>query len=276
MAIEKMTLSIGNEFMIFVISHEGAGSARTAKEAAQDFFGVRRTSPPPIFNIDWQPEETKLSSFSLVRRQLKISQSEWRLARVVGRSMWFKTRLAVSFALALARVLTAGRGLRSNKAYRENSLSDKHIKCMSRFVESSFKYLVVLEADALLEQNRITEWETLLELMLDNDTGATFVSLARAFDLSDLGVFKWERDSSGEFGRLPVGIANTTVAYCVNRDFAGNLLSRTLMDPMIRSLPSDIMMFEIMRGASEFTCLHSLKGIFSNSSLHGERASTIQ
>lgn len=261
---------------VSIISNGNEARLSAAQDAAKGFFQSSPKAVRVLRVVEWQGITYSPTRWGRVQRTLLIFGFELKTALFLATTPLALVKLLVRHCFEIARSLSGPEGKQAKRFFAEIALTDKHIRCLSHFVESGSHYLLVLEDDVILSEDATLTWGSLLSSLKSRQDSPVFVSLAKAFTLKELGLEGKVEKLNNYLFRLRKGATNTTAAYLVNRLFAEKALAQILSQPSLRRLPSDLMISALIRRINKVGCFHAQEGPFINGSLLGLTKSEIR
>ena len=124
----------------------------------------------------------------------------------------------------------------------EINLTDKHIRLLDRFIESGKDYLIVLEDDAILNEDSFTKILNVLNLSIKHFENNYFcVDLAGGPSFSELKLDNIIIKRSEDIIYLKKPIINTLCACIFNRNLVIDIKEKLLLSPFYRFMQADHM-----------------------------------
>lgn len=250
---------------VCIISNGDKSRLRTTRGAIEHFTGEKSGVRFDVRVVEWQPEFSAPSRWARLVRSLQSLTSSLTLHRGPLAS----TKLWLGLAVGLFGSLSGPRSRNSKRAFAELALTEKHIRCLTGFVEGDSDYLLVLEDDVSISTDSNLDYQALLSTLDSLSDKSCFLSLSKAFTLKELGLQNRVREYNDYFVDLPKPMTNTAAAYIVTRGFAEKAMQIILLENSLRRLPADWMLTSIMTRATSMVCLHAKRGLFINGSLFG-------
>jgi hypothetical protein len=250
---------------VCIISNGNESRLRTARGAIEQFTGEGGGGRFDLRVVEWQPEFFAPPRWARLVRSLQSLTSSLKLHR----SPLVTAKLWLGHIVGLFGALSGPRSRNSKRAFAELALTEKHIRCLTGFLESESDYLMVLEDDVSCAADSNLDYQALLSTLEHLKDKACFLSLSKAFTLKELGLQNRVREYNEYFIDVPKSMTNTAAAYIVTKGFAEKAMRIILLENSLRRLPADWMLTSIMTRATSMVCLHAKKGPFVNGSLLG-------
>ena len=161
------------------------------------------------------------------------------------------------------------------RVFAELALTEKHISALD-FISRNNLYGLVVEDDIVPASEFDLSFDELRSIQTLIKSKCLYVSLCVAFTLKELGIQKRVQKGPPGFSILAEGVANTTAAYWITKEFADRVLLEIESDSKLKLLAADWLFTEAFSRIPEAKCLYLDKGVFVNGSLFGLTASEIR
>ena len=162
-----------------------------------------------------------------------------------------------------------------NRIFAELVLTEKHVSAL-KYISKSSSFGLVVEDDIQVAKEFDLSFDELRSVNNGINSQILYVSLCVAFTHRELGIQKSIQEGPPKFLTLTEGVANTTAAYWITKEFADKVLTEIESEPKLRLLAADWLITEAFSRIPEARCLYSEKGVFVNGSLFGLTTSEIR
>jgi hypothetical protein len=122
------------------------------------------------------------------------------------------------------------------KANAELDVVAKHVSSWNHFIDSNADYLVVLESDAIVADEKQLQ---IFLARLETFEKVDFISLAWPFSNTELGITEDAVHNYSTFFTISFQITNTCAGYVLSRNLAQKLLIRAKRGKLERKIPID-------------------------------------
>ena len=248
------------------ITHEGSPRKNREKElrakVERVFSSVELVDITNWYSISWQPSFYKVKNREYLRSLAFRVRSgiEWHEGGIV--------RIMIQATLFELKSLLNGRSqltLPQNYLYVAKVVTEKHVRSWVNALEDSVEALLVLEDDAILQENSV---ETLSQaIKFIKRQMPTYINLSKGNNLKD---YKKEySEDSQEAGWFKLRAADTAGAYLVNRNGLEVLARKYSEEPNTAVLAIDFMASDILIHNKKFEVYHTDSPPFLNGTLLG-------
>ncbi len=248
------------------ITHEGSPQKNREKELrakVEDVFsGVDLLEITNWYSISWQPNFYKVKNREYLRSLVfRIrSRIEWHEGSII--------RIMIQATLFELKSLLNGRSqltIPQNYLYVAKVVTEKHVRSWVNALEDSVDALLVLEDDAILQDNSL---ETLSQAVkFIKQQIPTYINLSKGNDLKDY--IKEYSENSKEAGWFKLRAADTSGAYLVNRNGLEVLARKYSEEPNTAVLAIDFMTSDVLIRNKKFDVYHTDSPPFLNGTLLG-------
>ena len=261
---------------VAIIANGNPNRLSTTLRAVDEFFQGQTRFSLDIRVIQWQNNSYSLPRRMRVFRTLVTLGAEIQAAVRFRKGAWRTFKICLSYGVGILKCFSGKSRESIKRSFAELALTDKHIRCLTGFMESEAEFLLVLEDDVSISTETHLTPESLARKLDEPLEAPLFLSLTKAFTIEELGIVRGVEPHNDEFLRLANGATNTTAAYVVNRSFVDSGHAYLLEHPFVRTMPSDWMLTVLMRRMKGLVCLHAKSAPFVNGSLLGLTQSEIR
>lgn len=261
---------------VAIITNGNPNRLSTTLRAVDEFFQGQTRFSLDIRVIQWQNNSYSPPRRIRIFRTLVTFWAEIQAAVRFRKGAWRTLKICVSYGAGILKCFSGKYSENAKRSFAELALTDKHIRCLTGFMESEAEFLLVLEDDVSLSIESLLTPEALAQKLDEPSEAPVFLSLTKAFTIEELGIVRGVEPDNDGFLRLANGATNTTAAYVVNRSFVDSGQSYLLERPYVRTMPSDWMLTVLMSRMKGLICLHAKSAPFVNGSLLGLTQSEIR
>ena len=261
--------------LVRVIHNGNASRLAETRRSLLAFFGdfLERI---PVEVIEEQEPFKKIARGFAARRLFYVFLTEFRSQSRLRTPVIRYLIVLVRFGLDMTSLLTFGWNRMERRTYAELALSKKHIVALENFITSDKQCLLTVEDDIRFSDQSQLELAPTFKALEKLEGQSVFLSLSVAFTSAQLGISKISREYGDGFSIVEGGIANSTAAYMVSKEFAHQALGLLKASPRLIWLPADWLLTELQARISQHVCLHASDGPFINGSLYGLADSEIR
>jgi hypothetical protein len=261
-------------FSIVIIHNGDEARLSTTAGSLSVFLGSSwRSSTSKI--LEKQPPFTALSRKFVVKRTLYSLGIALTKQSRLKKPLFGYLQVLLEHMLLVTQTLSPMWSKLQKRVFAELALTQKHISALEHISQNGLFGLVVEDDIQLADEFDLT-FDELQSIPTGKKFECLYVSLCVAFTLQELGIQNSVQEGPPKFLGLAEGVANTTAAYWITKEFADRILSEIESDSKLKLLAADWLITEAFSRVPEAKCLYVDKGVFVNGSLFGLSNSEIR
>jgi hypothetical protein len=266
--------SDGDTFSVIIIHNGNKARLNTAMGSLTAFLG-------PFWESSTSKILERQAPFKALSRRFVLKRSFYSLGIAISKQVRLKKsvlgylQVLSEHLVQMLQTLSHSWPKLQKRVFAELALTEKHISALEHISRSGSSGLVV-EDDIYLASDFDISFGELKSIQTGIVAECLYVSLCVAFTIEQLGIQKSILRGPPKFSIVVEGVANTTAAYWISKEFADRLLSEIESDSRLRLLAADWLMTKAFSLIPEAKCLYLDKGVFVNGSLFGLTTSEIR
>ena len=244
---------------------------------------------PRIFTskieVSFQPEIKPHGTFMVFLRNVMYTKLalEWHKYRLLSPTLlpFYVLGFCKNFVIKYL-INRNGAGTKSKKSSAtEVTVTDKHIRAWSFFLETDGEFLICFEDDAIFKEDSVQRIINLIDMLSSKyKNKPIYIDLAGGCTLDELKIDKLEVNQDNNFRYYIKPVTNTACVYLMNRSLVIHFYDILTRKPWLRLIGVDWMINKlvmIMTGMGlECICMHASPSIFKHGSTTGEYAPWIR